>query len=430
MTSAGRGYLLTNDKSFLETYRTTVYENEAILAELPQFINNKKQQDLLNQIRDLESLWRGEFALLFNDSTKKRTGSAAHRRLVNNAPVLSVISSDSKVFHALQKTVRDFINEEYKIREEHKLTLAKSIQSTGAISFSLTLFSILTGCIIAAVLARSISRRILNMVQMSNSIARGDYSVHLNDRGSDELSKLSKSLNDMAYMLAESFTLLKRKNEELDQFAHIVSHDLKAPLRGISNVITWIDEDHSHELSPKVHEYLQLINGRLARAENLIKGILSYARIGTEVMVKEKVEVAQMVSEILENTEVPSSVSVVVDKSLPAIYTERLPLFQVLSNLINNAVKYNDKQSGLVIVYSTEQSDHHQFFVEDNGPGIATSHQGKIFKIFQTLQERDSFESTGVGLAIVQKILDARKEKVEIYSDLGKGSTFVFTWKK
>ncbi len=103
---------------------------------------------------------------------------------------------------------------------------------------------------------------------------------------------------------------------------------------------------------------------------------------------------------------------------------------QVFSNLISNAIKYHNKPTGEIKIYSDEKADHHVFFVEDDGPGIEKTYHDKIFVIFQTLQERDSFESTGVGLAIVKKILDARKEQIMIKSEPGKGSVFSFTWSK
>jgi light-regulated signal transduction histidine kinase (bacteriophytochrome) len=225
--------------------------------------------------------------------------------------------------------------------------------------------------------------------------------------------------------------LLKRKNEELDQYAHIVSHDLKAPLRGIDNVITWIEEDHTRELSPKVKEYIQLIKGRLARGENLIQGLLSYARVGREMPVKEETDLNELLEEIKENS-VFAVLEMVLElqRGLPQIFTERLPLQQVLSNLVSNAIKYHDKSDGRISVSFREYTDYYEFSVADNGPGIAKHYHDKIFVIFQTLQERDSFESTGVGLAIVKKILDDRKQTIDIISETGKGSTFTFTWPK
>ena len=105
-------------------------------------------------------------------------------------------------------------------------------------------------------------------------------------------------------------------------------------------------------------------------------------------------------------------------------------MFQIFSNLISNAIKYNDKEKGLVKVYYQDHLTHYEFFVEDNGPGISKIYHDRIFVIFQTLRERDSIESTGVGLAIVKKILDARKETINIASEANKGTVFSFTWKK
>jgi signal transduction histidine kinase len=268
------------------------------------------------------------------------------------------------------------------------------------------------------------------MVKMADAIAGGNYEVYVRDSGKDELSKLSRSLNNMAKVLAENITLLKRKNEELDQFAHIVSHDLKAPLRGIDNVITWIEEDHISEVSPKVNEYLHIIKGRVLRSENLINGILSYARVGKEEQEKEEVNLSQLLLEVGDSLALKPHVSLMLQPDMPVIKTERLPLFQVFLNLIGNAVKHNDKPHGEVRVYYKEENLKYEFYVEDNGPGISKNYHNKIFIIFQTLNERDSFESTGVGLAIVKKILDARNETIKIISDPGKGSTFIFTWTK
>jgi signal transduction histidine kinase len=308
--------------------------------------------------------------------------------------------------------------------------LAKSIEDTRIVSFLLTTFSIIIGLAIAIFLAYRISTRIIGMVKMADSIAAGNYAVSIPAAGNDELSKLGQSLNNMASTLEESITLLKRKNEELDQFAHIVSHDLKAPLRGIDNVVTWIEEDHTSELSPKLKEYIGLIRGRLIRAENLIRGILTYARIGRELQIREEFSLTSLFEDIQENLALRPGLSLRVPSGLPVISAERIPLQQVLANLIGNAAKYHDKATGRIEVRFRDAKTHYEFAVEDDGPGISKVYHDKIFMIFQTLQERDSFESTGVGLAIVKKILDDRKQTIQVNSQPGKGSTFTFTWPK
>ena len=205
---------------------------------------------------------------------------------------------------------------------------------------------------------------------------------------------------------------------------------MKAPLRGIDNVVSWIEEDHSTEISPKLTEYIQIIKGRLVRTENLIHGILSYARIGKDKQEKEEVDLNQLVDEISESLIVKSGIKLIISSKLPKLFTEKVPLLQVFSNLIGNAVKHHDKRNGIIKIYHQEHFAHYEFFVEDNGPGIGKNYHNKIFVIFQTLQERDSVESTGVGLAIVKKILDDRNQKINIISDAGKGAIFSFTWPK
>lgn len=264
---------------------------------------------------------------------------------------------------------------------------------------------------------------------MAESISKGEYDVYMKTGGKDELSKLGHSLNDMAKILSENISLLKRKNEELDQFAYIVSHDLKAPLRGIDNVITWIQEDHLQELSPKVVEYLEVIKGRIVRAENLLNGILSYSRVGRELQPNEVVDVKELIEEVHGYLPKKPGITLQVEENMPRLFTEKLPLLQVFTNLLVNAYNYHDKQQdGYVKVYHKTLAEHYEFYVEDNGPGISKDYHKKIFVIFQTLENRDSFESTGVGLAIVKKILDDRKLSIRLISEPGKGSVFIFTW--
>ena len=145
---------------------------------------------------------------------------------------------------------------------------------------------------------------------------------------------------------------------------------------------------------------------------------------------RELVDLNVLMDEIKENIPLHSGLVLNVQGGLPTILTERIPLQQVLSNLLSNAVKYHDKPQGEIKMYMQDRTDVYAFFVEDNGPGIAKHYHDKIFMIFQTLAERDSFESTGVGLAIVKKILDDRNQIIEVKSEPGKGSVFSFTWPK
>lgn len=432
MVSGLRGFLLSGEQNFIQSYDSAAQENVQILNELDEIIpDTSAQKQALLQLRTLNDQWMLDFANPLMNA-KKLAGISDSSLIAYNKLYREklVIGTEQNINRRLQRRFRDFTNYEYQLRDARSTVLSASIRETRLISFYLNTFSIVIGLIISFFLAYRISTRIMVMVKMANAIAAGDYQASTADKGRDELSQLARSLNHMASVLSENINLLQRKNEELDQFAHIVSHDLKAPLRGIDNVITWIEEDHSTELPPKISEYIQLIKGRLVRAENMIKGILLYARVGKEIPEKEVLNLNALLQDIIENLPIRPGLTLQVQNNLPEIFTERIPLQQVLSNLISNAIKYHDKKEGFIKVYVKNASHHYEFFIEDNGPGIAKNYHEKIYAIFQTLQERDSFESTGVGLAIVKKILNDRKQKITLTSEPGKGSIFSFTWPK
>jgi signal transduction histidine kinase len=430
MVSGLRGYLLTGENYFIQTYDSAAMENESILRDLTALIPDSSfQRKSLNEILALDERWVTEFAYPLIEAKKQASTSDSSLISFNKLyRAKFATGTEKKINQRLQQKFREFTNYEYNSREAQRAFLAESVQRTKRISFYLTTLSLIMGSTIAIYLAYRISSRIISMVKMADQIAEGNYDVKMKVSGNDELSQLTHSLNNMANVLSENITLLKRKNEELDQFAHIVSHDLKAPLRGIGNVISWIEEDHSQELTPKINEYLEIIKGRVIRAENLIGGILSYARIGKDEAGAELVDLNHLLMDIAETLSIKKNVLSI--ENLPVLFTEKLPLSQIFTNLISNAVKYNNKPNCKIKVYCKEGHTQYEFFVEDNGPGIAKNYHTKIFMIFQTLQERDSFESTGVGLAIVKKILDGRGEKINLLSAPGKGSTFSFTWSK
>jgi signal transduction histidine kinase len=432
MISGLRGYLFTGENYFKQAYDSAALENVAILNELSQLIpDTSVQNNTFEEIEQLNELWLDSFAIPLINAKQVAAHSPDNQKDFEKLYREKLTSGvEMNINRRLQQKIRDFSNYEYNLRDIRKQQLTDSITQTRLISFYLTTFSIVIGLAIAFFLAYRISTRIIKMVSMANQIAKGDYNVSTIDKGGDELGLLARSLNNMAKVLSENIALLQRKNEELGQFAHIVSHDLKAPLRGIDNVVTWIEEDHAQELTPKVKEYIGLIKGRLVRAENLIQGILMYARVGREQPLKEQVNLNELVQEAVETVAPEPSQKIIIQKNLPVINTERLPLQQVISNLVSNAIKYHDKANGEVRISFENKKDEYVFKVRDNGPGIEKIYHEKIFMIFQTLQERDSFESTGVGLAIVKKILEDRKQTIQIISEPNQGSTFIFTWPK
>lgn len=256
--------------------------------------------------------------------------------------------------------------------------------------------------------------------------------IDISDRKEAEiaLQHRAEELTRMNTILAQTTTLLKKRNDELDQFAYVASHDLKAPLRAIASLSEWIEEDLKDTLPEENQQQMRLLRGRVSRMEALLNGLLEYSRVGRTQTPSSMVNVAALVEEVIDLLDPPETFTIEVEPGMPTFVTKRLPLLQVFSNLIGNAIKHHDRTDGHVKVSVKDLGQYYEFAVCDDGPGIAPEYHDKIFHMFQTLEARDQKESTGVGLAIVKKIIETEGSTITIKSLLGVGSTFRFTWLK
>ncbi|MBN2180678.1 MAG: PAS domain-containing protein [Sedimentisphaerales bacterium] len=220
---------------------------------------------------------------------------------------------------------------------------------------------------------------------------------------------------------------LESVNQELKDFAYVVSHDLKAPLRGIKTLANWLVSDYADKLDQEGKEQLDLLSSRVDRMHNLIEGILQYSRIGRENEQQVKMDLNKIVPEIIDMLALPENIAIIIENQLPVIECEQTRIMQVFQNLLSNAVKYMDKPQGRINIECVDEGDCWKFSIADNGPGIEEKYFNKIFQIFQTLSARDEFESTGIGLTVVKKIVELHDGKIWVESELGKGTTFLFT---
>lgn len=235
---------------------------------------------------------------------------------------------------------------------------------------------------------------------------------------------------DQEKKLEHALKSIQDVNQELNDFAYIVSHDLKAPLRGIGSLATWLEEDYKNKIDKEGQESLHLLVQRTQRMHNLIDGILNYSRVGRTSENIEKVETQNLVVKIIDLISPPSHIHISIDNKLPDVYFDEVKLQQVFQNLLSNAIKFSDKPTGEIIVKSKDDGNFIIFSVTDNGPGIDQNYFEKIFQMFQTLNSRDTFESTGIGLAIVKKIVENYGGKIWLNSKVNEGTTFYFSVKK
>ena len=220
---------------------------------------------------------------------------------------------------------------------------------------------------------------------------------------------------------------LESANEELKNFGYVVSHDLKAPLRAIGSLANWISTDYADKFDDEGREHMRLLISRVHRMDGLIDGILQYSRVGRVKEVAVAVDLNRLVHEVTDLLAPPKSIAISVEASLPTVMAEPTRIQQVFQNLLSNAIKYMDKPEGEIRINCSAEGKQWKFSIADNGPGIDRQHFEKIFQLFQTLAPRDRVESTGVGLALVKKIVEMYGGHVWLESTVGAGSTFFFT---
>ena len=224
------------------------------------------------------------------------------------------------------------------------------------------------------------------------------------------------------------FRELELNNEELKEYAHVVSHDLKSPLRNINALVNWIKEDAQESLDDSTKGHLDMIEETLEHMEQLIEGVLHFSSIDNEERVYDWIDLNDLVSEIVAMSFVPEHIEIVTSNTLPRMRMYKTHIQQLFQNLISNAIKYNDKPKGRIEIGCSDRDSHYEFFVKDNGKGIDPVYFEKIFKMFQSLEQGK--DSTGVGLSIVKKIAELYQGKVWVESEPNEGSTFYFTLKK
>ncbi len=293
----------------------------------------------------------------------------------------------------------------------------------GGLAFS----SLLTAYLVTLVNQAEKVRRLVNARtgQLVTAVQALKRQIADRQRAEEELQRLNETLEQR---VAERTEESRRRAEELEQFAYVASHDLKAPLRAIANLSAWLEEDLQNRLDPETREQLELLRDRVQRMQNLIDGLLEYSRVGRVPSAVKEVDIATLLTEVVDLLSPQPGFRVDIDPDMPTLRTDPLRLGQVFSNLIGNALKHHGGDRGRIRVAARPLGTRYEFSVCDDGRGIDPDYHAKVFMMFQTLQSRDRDSDTGIGLALVKKIVQEHGGWIRLESEEGKGACFRFTW--
>ena len=391
-----RGYGLTKDTAFLEPYEEARRSIPARFEQLDRLVPSGSSQQM--RLEEIDNKIDNYLVVL--EETYLFLGSLNGERADDSSELQALIEAGKADLDVLRQDLDTLRAEERDLLSLRRQALTSTKRFVDRLLAITALLSLLSYAV-AFYLYRHADREIMSRNR--------------------ELEIANESLSQFNIALA-------KRNQDLDEFTHTVSHDLKAPLRAIDNLSTWIAEDLDIAAESDVGKQITLLQARVAKMRSLIEGLLQYSRTGREVVRYEQVDVAQLVQDVVEGLALSPDFRVHVDPSLPTIATQRLPLQQVLSNLIDNSYKYHDRVDGKVAISAQRiQENCYEFVVADDGPGIAPEYQERVFKIFQTLANSHS-DSTGIGLSLVKKIVESRGGQIRLDSDIGQGATFYFTW--
>lgn len=323
--------------------------------------------------------------------------------------------------------------------------LSPIISSTLFIVFVASILTLL----ISLLVTQSIVRPLRNLACVTQDIARtGNLNQQLNVKGEDEIAQLAHAFNQMIISrresdaavhklnallelrVAERTSELASLNEDLQELIYVASHDLRTPVRGVIQISEWLAQDYGALLPDEGHEMLDLLSRRAHRIHYLLDGLLKYIKIGRHTYKTEPVNLDELVAEVVDALSLPDHIQVVIVPHLPEVTGVKKYFRLVFENLLTNACAFMDKVDGQVKIASRDGGVYWEFSVSDNGPGIDAAYFNKIFQIFQTLVPRDELERSGVGLAVVKRIVETWGGKVWVESIVGEGSTFFFTYPK
>lgn len=348
--------------------------------------------------------------------------------------IVSTIESLDRLSDDLSGMVLDLSNAALNLKGEVDSSIGESVAEAQRAIFlgqaGLIVVMILamaaTAWVVIKYVMNDVAARIDALSGATTELSRGNLDVDVPVSGNDELSDIAQALGRFRHVAAE----LKRSNRDLEQFAYIASHDLKAPLRGIAHLGEWIEEDLGPDIDAEVKKHLELLKRRTERLTKLLDDLLQFSRAGRQKSHVRELDLQKFLKDLFSFVAVERPAVLNIDGRLPTITTAETALEQVFANLFSNALKHHDRGDCTVTVSYQRLSHCHRFQVSDDGPGIPKELRERVFGMFQTIKPRDELEASGMGLAVIKRILESVGCDITLESDQAnrRGTTFVFTW--
>ena len=425
-----QAYLITTDKKYLQPYLDSISEIKKQLENLRSLVRYTEVIDILDKITILTS---DEISKLSNVVELVQTGQ-------QNKAISIIRISDKNLITQFRELNNNAIALELSYLQNKKDVFIKQIENT------LLVFLIGGGIVVISLsgaafkTTKKLAKPVSDLLDGIERMSQDNFTqfIKVTDEY-NEIGRIAKGFNEVCEHLLitqeerdKFIKELERSNAELDNFAYVASHDLKAPLRAIRSLSEWIADDVEEIANEETKENLKLLNNRVDRLDKLLESLLTYSRVGRVQSSIEIVDCNKLVDDIRDYLAPKAGFEVICANKLPILSTPKAPLEQVLRNLINNALKHHDNKEGKVIISSYNLGDFIEFRIEDDGAGISPEFHHKVFQMFQTLKPRDEVEGSGMGLAIVKKIIENFHGSIRIESNPNskRGCIFIFTWIK
>jgi signal transduction histidine kinase len=439
-----RGFVLSGDASNLAPYTRGQADEKAQIATIQRVLNTRGNAIIEADLREVQSraqAWRLQVAEPVIAAVRTQ-GRAAGQAMIEAA--------STTAFDQLRRSVGRLQMDILVVRNR-AADAAKDAGSTlVALEIIAAVIVILAGAILLLVLDRLVSRPVLELAEQVRAVAGGDYDRHIESSGSPELRRLAADVDGMRRQIAAELSEVRearaevqwindqlkvqaeeltRSNRDLEQFAYVASHDLQEPLRKVASFCQLLQRRYAGQLDDRADQYIAFAVDGAQRMQRLINDLLAFSRIGRLTAGFTDVDLNRVLSEVKSQLEERAGEDgEIIWSDLPTVEGEEPLLTTLFVNLIGNALKFRRPDVPPIVRVSAERDgEQWRITVRDNGIGIEREFADKVFVIFQRLHARDAYEGTGIGLAIVKKIVEYHGGRIWLDLDVGEGTSINFT---